>query len=249
MGLIIPIGLLVAWEAGARAGMLPAYLVAPSTTLATLFRMALVTGELWRHVADSLFRAFGGFFLGTLFGVAMGLLAGVSRTVDRFYDPLISLTAPMPKVVILPILMVWLGLGDASKIATIMISVFYPTFINAYYGAKSVNNIYVWVARSMGAGPVRVFFRVVFPAALPHIFAGARIGLALSFIVMFVAEMVASKSGLGSLILRAEDFHRFDLMFAAVIAIGIVGFASDRVLLAVRSRLLAGQLLTAARTA
>jgi ABC-type nitrate/sulfonate/bicarbonate transport system permease component len=243
-GLIIPLTFLLLWEICARAGMLADHFVPPSVILASFAHMAFVTGELWIHIADSMFRSFSGFLLGSFLGITMGLLAGVSRSVGTFYDPLISLTFPMPKIAILPILMVWLGLGDASKIATIMISVFFPTFINAYYGAKSVNRIYIWSAKNMGAGPVAIFFRVVLPAALPHVLTGARIGLALSFILMFATEMVASKNGLGYLILQAEDFMRFDIMFVAIISIGIVGFASDRVLLAIRRRLLVGQLLS-----
>lgn len=245
-GLVLPLGLVLAWEGAARGGVLPHYLVPPSIILATLFEMAVVTGEIWRHVGDSLFRSFSGFALGGFFGTATGLLAGVSRPVRSFYDPPISLTSPMPKVVLLPILMVWLGLGDASKIATIMISVFYPCFINAFYGARAVSKVHVWSARNMGAAPAQIFLRVILPAALPQVFAGLRIGLALSFIVMFAAELVTSKTGLGYLVHRAEDFARFDLMLVATLSIGLAGFASDRALLALRRRLLAGHTLSKA---
>jgi len=245
-GLVLPLALLALWEAASRLGALPDYLVRPTIIAALLYEMTVVTRELWPHVADSLFRALGGFALGAFFGIAAGLLAGVSAPIRRFYDPLISLTSPMPKVILLPILMVWLGLGDASKIAAVMISVFYPSFINAFYGARAVNRVYVWSARNMGAGPVRIFLRVVLPAALPQIFAGARVGLALSFIIMFASELVTSKSGLGHLVHRAEDFARFDLMFVAVVSIGVLGFAADRALLALRRRLLAGVSLSKA---
>jgi ABC-type nitrate/sulfonate/bicarbonate transport system permease component len=240
LGLVLPLATLIAWELSARVGEVPSYLVAPSVILATTWEMVL-SGELWQHTQASLLRVLGGYAIGGACGIAMGLLAGIARPVERFYDPIVSLTYPVPKIVVLPILIAWLGAGDASKIAVITAAVFYPTFINALYGAKGVNKLYVWSARNMGAGPLRVFAKVILPAALPQVLAGMRIGLALAFIVMVACEMANSRNGLGHLIITAEDSLRFDLIYAAIIAIAIIGFAGDRVLLALRRRALAGQ--------
>ncbi len=242
LGFVLPLAALAAWEISARIGEVPSYLVAPSVILATTWEM-LASGELWQHTRSSLFRALGGYALGGACGVAMGLLAGIARPVERFYDPIVSLTYPVPKIVVLPILIAWLGAGDASKIAIITAAVFYPAFINSLYGAKGVNKLYVWSARNMGAGPLRVFAKVILPAALPQVLAGLRIGLALAFIVMVACEMQNSRNGLGHLIITAEDSLRFDLMYASIIAIAVLGFAGDRVLLALRRRALAGQAL------
>lgn len=239
--LIFPATALALWEASYRLHLLPGYLVGPSAILATLAQMT-ASGELWIDIASSLMRCYSGFAFGAVAGVMLGLLAGVSRGVNVFFDPLISLTYPVPKVAILPILMVWLGLGDASKIATIALSVFYPVFINSCAGARSVNRLYLWSARNAGATPRRIFFWVVLPAALSSIFAGLRIGLALSFILLFATEMVVGNAGLGYLIIEAEHYQRFDIMFVAILAVGVLGFASDRLLMATRRRLLVGQL-------
>jgi len=201
------------------------------------------SGELWPHVWSSMIRAYGGFALGAFAGVFLGLFAGVSRAAGMFLDPLVSLTYPVPKIVLLPILVVWLGFGDASKIATIAISVFFPVFINAFAGTRAVPRLYVWAARNMGARPGRTFFRVVLPAAMSHVLAGIRVGLALAFVVLFAAELFGASSGLGYLIGRAEESGRFDLMFVAILAITFIGFASDRAFVALRRRLLAGQTL------
>jgi ABC-type nitrate/sulfonate/bicarbonate transport system permease component len=171
----------------------------------------------------------------------MGLFAGIARPVERFYDPIVSLTYPVPKIVVLPILIAWLGAGDASKIAVVTAAVFYPTFINALYGAKGVNRLYVWTARNMGAGPFSVFLKVILPASLPQVLTGLRIGLALAFIVTVAAEMQNSRSGLGFLVITAEDSLRFDLMYAAIVAAAVIGFAGDRLLVTLRRRALAGQ--------
>lgn len=242
LGLVLPLAALAAWEISARAGDVPSYLVAPSVILATVWEM-IVSGELGKHTGDSVFRALAGYGIGGACGIAMGLLAGIARPVERFYDPIVSLTYPVPKIVVLPILIAWLGSGDGSKIAVITAAVFYPTFINALYGAKGVSKLYVWSARNMGAGPFAIFRKVILPAALPQVLTGLRIGLALAFIVMVAAEMANSRTGLGHLIITAEDSLRFDLMYAAILAIAVIGFAGDRLLVAARRRALAGQTL------
>jgi ABC-type nitrate/sulfonate/bicarbonate transport system permease component len=241
-GLALPLAALAAWELSARFGEVPSYLIAPTVIAETVWEM-FVSGELWQHTSASLLRALGGYVIGGFFGVAMGLLAGIARPVERFYDPLVSLTYPVPKIVVLPILIAWLGAGDASKIAIITAAVFYPTFINALYGAKGVNRIYVWSARNMGASRPQVFAKVILPAALPQVLGGLRIALALAFIVMVATEMQNSRNGLGHLVITAEDHLRFDLMYAAIVAVGVIGFAGDRVLVALRRRALAGQTL------
>jgi len=240
LGLVLPVAAIVAWELSARFGDVPSYLIAPSVILATTWEMAL-SGELWRHTADSLLRVLGGYAIGGAAGIAMGLLAGIARPVERFYDPIVSLTYPVPKIVILPILIAWLGSGDASKIAVVTAAVFYPSFINSLYGAKGVNRLFVWSARNMGASALQVFAKVILPAALPQVLTGLRIALALAFIVTVAAEMQNSRTGLGNLIITAEDSMRFDLMYSAIIAIALIGFAGDRLLLVLRRRALAGQ--------
>jgi len=197
----------------------------------------------------SLLRCYGGFALGALVGCGTGLLAGVSPKVRSVLDPLVSLSYPVPKIAVLPILMVWLGLGDASKIAIIALSVFYPVYIGAYQGVLSVNPLLVWAARTFGASQSRIYMRVVLPASLPPIFASLRIGIAISFILLFAAEMVSANKGLGYLIVQAQHFQRFDIMFVAVMTIGFFGFASDRILLLIQHRLLRYHKPHAAETA
>ena len=224
LGLALPVAVLAAWEISARLGNAPTYLVAPSLILASASEM-LGTGELWQHARASLVRALGGYMIGSIAGIAMGLLAGIARPVERFYDPIVSLTYPVPKIVVLPILIAWLGAGDASKIAVVTAAVFYPTFINSLYGTKGVNPLFVWSARNMGASPAQVFTKVILPASLPQVMAGLRIGLALAFIVTVAAEMQNSRNGLGYLVITAEDSLRFDLMYVAIVAIATRGLS------------------------
>lgn len=233
--------LLAIWQALGWLELLPRYLVSPLTIVEQLVILA-ASGELLEHAWASLFRSIAGLGLAAVFGIALGLLAGVSRSVAAFYDPLISLTYPVPKIALLPMLIVWFGITDTSKVILIMISCFYPCFIAAWYGVRSVNQLWVWAAQNMGARPFQIFLKVVLPSAAPHIFAGLRVSLALAFILMFSSEMIGSsnRTGLGFLILSADSGGRFDIMFAAITAIAILGFGSDRVLLWARRKLLPG---------
>jgi len=126
--------------------------------------------------------------------------------------------------------MLWFGIGDLSKVLIIALACFYPSFINAFYGARATPRILVWSARNMGATQAQIFRRVVLPGALPLIFAGMRVSLALSFIVMFATEMINARSGLGHLIREAENSLRFDLMYVSLLSIAILGYAGDRFL-------------------
>jgi ABC-type nitrate/sulfonate/bicarbonate transport system permease component len=186
-------------------------------------------------------RSLSGFAIGTLLGIAFGLAAGIARGFDRMLSPMVFLTYPVPKIVMLPLFMLWFGLGDLSKILIIALACFYPMFINAYYGVKAVPTILVWSGLNMGAGRRRIFFRVVVPSALPLIFAGMRVSLALSFIVMFATEMINARSGLGHLIREAENSLRFDLMYVSLLSIAILGYAGDQLLRLSRERVLAWQ--------
>jgi NitT/TauT family transport system permease protein/sulfonate transport system permease protein len=146
----------------------------------------------------------------------------------------------------LPIFMLWFGIGDLSKVLVIGLACFYPSFVNAYYGARATPTILVWSARNMGAGRWQVFRKVVLPGALPMVLAGVRVSLALSFILLFSTEMINARSGLGSLIRQAESSLAFDLMYVSIVAIAILGWTGDRLLRAIRARLLAWQEATAA---
>jgi len=237
---VLPLLAILAMQLLAGRDSAPRYLVAPTQIAHTLWEL-VQSGELFRDSWASLRRAYAGFFLGSAAGILIGLLCSVSRPLNAFFDPLVSMLYPVPKVALLPILITWLGFGDASKIALISVAVFFPTFINALYGARDINPRLLWSARNMGAGRAQIFFKVIVPAVSPHLFNGLRLGLALSLIVLFAAEMVGAHDGLGNLILKAEEGLRFDLMYAAIFSIGVIGFASDRLLQAIRRKLLGGK--------
>jgi ABC-type nitrate/sulfonate/bicarbonate transport system permease component len=237
---IVPVLVLVAWEVFGQAGMLPRYLSSPSAIALALWELAS-TGELWPALAASLYRVSAGFALGTAAGIIVGLGAGLVPGVRHFFDPLVSFLYAIPKVAFLPIFLLLFGLGHASKVSIIAFSCFFPVFIASRHAVLSVNKILLWAAQNMGTPSPTMFFRVVIPAAAPQLFAGVRIGLAHAFVVLFAAELIGSKVGLGNIITSAEEWVRFDLMFAGIVCFAALGFASDRILLMVRTRVLRGQ--------
>ena len=232
---------LVLWEIAARSGLWSRLLFPSLASIAYEFALFLVTPERLHEAWVSLYRALGGFALAATVGILLGIVMGRSRFVAALLDPLFSGTYAVPKIVMLPIFMLWFGIGELSKVLIIALACFYPVFINAYYGAKATPTILVWSALNMGAGRGAVFRRVVVPSAAPMILAGMRVSLALSFIVMFAAEMINASSGLGHLIRVAENSLRFDLMYVSLLSIAILGYAGDRLVRLAHSRLLAWQ--------
>ncbi len=221
-------------------GGLPDFVLSPVQVARDVVE-ALRSGELLPHVAASLVRSLPGFVLGTAVGIGLGLGAGVARGVDQMLSPVVFLTYPVPKIVMLPVFMLWFGIGDLSKVLIIALACFYPSFINGYYGARATPTILAWSALNMGAGRWQIFRKVVVPSALPLIFAGLRVSLALSFILLFSTEMINARSGLGFLIRQSESSLRFDLMYVSIVTIAILGYASDRLLAVTRRRVLAWQ--------
>ena len=239
---IVPGLVVLAWQLMGDAGVAPDYLSTPSNILRALWEIAS-DGELAAALAASLYRVTAGYGLGAAAGVLAGLAAGIVPAVRNFFEPLVSLLLAVPKIAFFPIIVLLFGIGHASKIAIIAVSCFFPLFVAARAAVSTVDTHLLWAGRNMGAPSRTVFVRVVLPAALPQLFAGLRIGLAHAFVVLFAAELIGSNTGLGSLITDGENADRFDLMFAGILCFAVLGFAADRLLLALRARLLRGQLI------
>ncbi len=239
-GLLLPIGVIVLWQAAASSGCLPEYLSSPFAVFSALVE-TLRDGELGEAVAASLYRGYMGFAFGAVDGVLLGLAAGLWKPVRNFFDPVVAFFNPIPKIAFLPIFLLLLGLGHALMIVTVALSVFFPSFLASRDAVVSINPHYVWSARNMGASTARIFFHVVLPAAAPQVFVGLRVGLSMTFVMLFASELISGQSGLGWLIAQGENAGRYDLMLAGIVAFAVLGFVSDRILLWVRARALTGQ--------
>ncbi|HYB41210.1 MAG TPA: ABC transporter permease [Candidatus Methylomirabilis sp.] len=233
--------LLVGWEVVARSGLFARDILPPFT--ATLARTAdlLRDGELERHVLFSLARQASGLLLAVVAGVSLGVLMAWSRRVRDFFEPLLMLTNPIPKAALIPLFMLWFGIGTFSKIMLICAGTVIPIVISAFHAVADVNRNHIWSARAMGDGPLRTLVRVVLPAASPQILSGIRLGLIVSLIVLVGSEMLAGREGLGWLIAYTMETGAYDLTYAAILTIAIVGFCYDRLFLLLMGRLLAWQ--------
>lgn len=232
------------WELWGALDRLPRYVLAPSAIASSLVEYVL-DGTLGPPTASSMQRLAVGFALGTGAGVLLGLLAGVLRAVEDVADPLVSLTYPLPKIALFPAIAVWLGFSDEARILVIALACFYPAFVNAMSGTRTVDRQLMWVAANLGAGRVRSFFQVLLPAALPRIVVGVRISLALAYVLLFATEAIASREGLGHLIDDSYLNVNYDLMYASIALLALLGFVSDRILVAIGSRLTRGHTIEA----
>lgn len=238
-----PVALIfVIWEACSRLGLLdPIFVPALSEVLATLYHELFVTHELLVHMGFSFARAGIGFALAAVVGITVGILMGRYRVAESFVDPLISALFPTPKLAIFPLMMVFLGIGDASKIALIFLGCFFPIVISTYTGVKNVDKYFIWNARTKGANHRQVLWTVVFPAAMPFVFAGLRVATSTGFLLIVASELIAANEGLGYLIIYAQRTFNPTLMFSGVLMVACMGFIVDRVLLAIGRWLFAWQ--------
>jgi ABC-type nitrate/sulfonate/bicarbonate transport system permease component len=232
--------LLLAWQAVGMMGWLPRYVLSPVEIALAVVKYT-ANGTLIAALQQSLPRMVLGFVIGTGTGVVVGLLAGTWRIVENAIDPLVSLTYPVPKIAFFPVIAVWLGYSDRARVLVIALACFYPAFINALSGTRGLDRQYIWVARNLEAGTWRTFWQVTFPGSLPRVLAGVRISLALSFIMLFATEVIASTQGLGFQIFEGYLNVQYDLMYAAVATLALLGFLSDRLLVYVGRRATRGQ--------
>ena len=175
----------------------------------------------------SLGRMFIGYAWALAFAIPLGLAMGRSRWVHDFLNPLVSLVYPMPKAALMPILMLWFGLGSFSKILVIAMGVSLPMLYHSCLGASRIENKLVWTAQAMGMGAVARLFRIVLPAALPEILIGCRVGVVMALIVMVSSEMIARQEGVGNLLFTSMDMAQYPSVYAVILILALMGVVLD----------------------
>jgi ABC-type nitrate/sulfonate/bicarbonate transport system permease component len=233
LALLSPILLLAVWEALARGHLIDVrFFPAPTAILAVTWG-TVQSGELWANLRISLTRIGVGFALGALPGIALGIVMGLIPWVRLTCMPIVSAIYPIPKSAILPLIMLMLGIGELTKWVFIAIGVFFPVLINAMVGVLTIDRIYLDVGRNYGARGLRFLLTIALPGALPVIFAGIKLGFGLALILVVIAEIVASRSGLGFLIWNAWQIFDVEKLYTGLIVIGILGYLSSEVIDAV----------------
>ena len=209
----------------------------PPSGIVDALRELLSSGELIWDALASVGRALGGFAVGSMLGIVIGLLTASVAPLRFMSDPVLHGFRSIPAIALVPLAVVWFGIGEMSKIALITWGTFFPVWISTYLGARDVNPTLIRSARSLGVGHAGLLLRVILPGALPMILAGLRQSLAISLVVMVAAELVGATLGLGELIASAQQIFRIDRMFVGLLALGAIGFALDRLFVFVTQRL------------
>jgi NitT/TauT family transport system permease protein len=189
------------------------------------------------NILASLRRMAIGFGVAVAISIPLGLMMGRSRNVASFFNPLLMIIYPVPKAALMPIIMLWLGVGDLSKTLVIFLGVSLPVIYHSFQGAKAVEEKMLWSGAAMGLSTAQRMIRIVLPAALPEILAGCRTGLVLALITMVTSEMIARQSGAGNILFNALDMGQYDTVFAMIIIIGAMGIGLDAAFENMRSRL------------
>ena len=221
----------LAWELLPRARLVNAEALPPLSTVAIAWLDLARSGDLAKHGLSSLQNLLAGLGLGVVVGVALGVLMAWYQPVEALINPLVRVLYPLPRSALIPVMILWFGLGAGSKIASVFLGCLLPVVISAYNGARGVEQVLVWSALAAGASRRQVLWEVVLPAAMPEILAGVRNALALSFILLVASEFLIGQRGLGYLISFLGEGGSYDAMFAGVITVSAVGFFADRLYL------------------
>ena len=236
---VSPVVLLLLWETGVRSGLIPErILAAPSDVLLTMWAMT-VSGELPSNLGVSLLRAGAGLALGLLSGVALGLIAGLTKTGESAIDPLMQIKRTIPSLALIPLFIVWFGIGEAPKVILIAFATVFPVYLNTFAGVRSVDAKLVEAARSLGLKGWSLIIHVILPGALPSFFTGLRYAIGISVLMLVAAEQINAQTGLGALINHARDFMRTDIIVVCLIVYALLGLIGDSLVRALEKRALA----------
>ena len=211
------------WQIGCQTGFISSIaLASPAQAFGAI--MDLVhTGMLWKHMGLSLYRLIAGWTLGTLLGIAVGIMIGLFSLVRAGLMPLVSALFPIPKIALLPLFVVWFGIGEGSKIATILFGTFFPTVISTYGGVDGVDRNLIRMGQSFGLSWTSIVRKIIVPGALPAILSGFRISASIAIVLLVAAEMIGARYGIGAYILTAGALFALDKLIAGVILLSIIG--------------------------
>ena len=242
---IAVLGFLALWSAISGAVIVlrlfnPIFFPGPWVVAGALVTLA-AKGQLWGHVVATLERVALGFATGALLAIGLGLPAGYFRAVRNIVEPVVELLRPIPPLAMLPLFIVWVGIGETSKVGFITYATFFPMFLTTVHAVGQMDPLLVRAAQSLGARPAQLFFRVILPAALPDMLTGLRLGIALSFFVIVISEFIGAEAGLGFLINDGRSFFLVPQMLGAAVLLGLFGYGGNVVVRLAERRLLRWQ--------
>ncbi|MCP2279775.1 NitT/TauT family transport system permease protein [Nocardia amikacinitolerans] len=227
---------LALWETAPRLGLVDEVFLPRFSVVARAFAELVASGEMWEHVSTSLTRSLIGFTLALLVAIPVGIGIAWYKPVADFLNPILELFRNTAALALLPVFVLILGIGETSKVALVLYASFFPILLNTITGVRTVDPLLIKSAVSLGFGPLRLFQKVVLPAAVPSIFTGVRMAAASSILVLIAAEMVGARAGLGYLITAAQQNFQIPDMYAGILAISLLGLTFNGILVALERR-------------
>ncbi|CAJ0781867.1 Putative aliphatic sulfonates transport permease protein SsuC [Ralstonia psammae] len=224
---IVPLVLLVLWQASAQWGWLSNRILPAPLDVAKSAVALARSGELWTHVAVSTWRALLGFAIGGSLGLALGLLTGTFRTAETLLDTTLQMVRNIPVLALIPLVILWFGIDESAKLFLVSLGVFFPIYLNTYHGIRSVDPALVEMARSYGLSRAQLYREVILPGALPQILVGVRFSLGLMWVTLIVAETVSAQAGIGYMTMNAREFLQTDVVLLGILLYALLGKLAD----------------------
>ncbi len=237
-GFLLPLALLIIWEAVSRFGLIAQHLLPPPSALAETTLALARDGSLFTHIGVSSARVAAGFAIGAALGLIIGAVVALNRTASALLDPSLQALRAVPSLAWVPLLLLWLGIDLAPKLTLIAIGTFFPMYLATLSSLKNIDRKLVEVGVQFGFTPSQLLRKIYLPASLPGIITGLRASLGLGWMFLVAAELIAATSGLGYLLTDGRETGRADLVLVAIIALALLGKASDSLLVALERRVL-----------
>jgi len=220
---IVFVVLIALWEVGSRSGLISNIALPAPSAAFDAFEDLVKTGMLWKHLSVSLYRLIVGWTLGSILGVLFGLAIGLFSVARAGLLPLVSALFPIPKIALLPLFIIWFGIGEGSKVATILFGTFFPTVISTYSGVDNVDRNLIRMGQSFGLAWSSIVRKIIIPGAMPAILSGFRISASIAIVLLVAAEMIGAQYGIGAYILMAGSLFALDQLICGVALLSIIG--------------------------
>ena len=230
---VVPALLLALWQASSQLGWLSSRILPEPWAVAKAFWSLSASGELWQHLKVSLWRATAGFALGGGAGLALGLLTGSFKTAETLLDTTLQMIRNIPALALIPLVILWFGIDEWSKLFLLAIGVFFPMYLNTFHGIRSIDRNLLEMARSYGLSGWPLYRDVILPGAMPSVLVGVRFALGLVWVLLIVAETISAQSGIGYMTMNAREFMQTDVVLLGILLYALLGKVDD-----VASRLL-----------
>ena len=234
---VLPILIIFFWFIFTYTGKVPETSLPKLSSVKNTFFEMIKSGQLYNDLSLSLRRVLGGFFLSSVLGILLGIFMGISQKIKEFFQLTLTAIRQIPMIAWIPLIILWAGIGEVSKIVVILFAATFPIVINTMSGVDSTSETYLEVAKMYGLSKKETFFKVYLPSALPNIFTGLRLGLSSSWMAVVASELIASSSGIGYRLNDARSLMRSDVVIVCMIVIGLIGLLMDKLIVLISHEL------------